>query len=80
MQRQLVTQKRTIRSYLAYLSLDVDVPAVVMEECGMAEPTRRYLITAYSDWETLDVEAQCPDDEHAIDKARRRPWYPPWAM
>jgi hypothetical protein len=34
-------------------------------------PTRRYFITAYSEWETLDVEAQCPDDDNAIDKARR---------
>lgn len=37
----------------------------------MSEPSRRYLITAYSEWETLDVEAECPDDEHAVDKARR---------
>ena len=37
----------------------------------MDAPTHRYLITAYSEWETLDVEAQCPSDENAIDKARR---------
>lgn len=34
-------------------------------------PNRRYFITAYSESETLDVEAQCPDDENAINKARR---------
>jgi len=33
--------------------------------------TRRYFITAYSEWETLDVEAQCSDDENAMDKALR---------
>jgi hypothetical protein len=32
---------------------------------------RRYTIKAYSEWETLDVETECPDDQHAIDKARR---------
>jgi hypothetical protein len=37
----------------------------------MAEISRRYTITAYTEWETLDVEAECPDDEHAVDKARR---------
>jgi hypothetical protein len=37
----------------------------------MSELVHRYTITAYSEWETLDVEADCPDDEHAIDKARR---------
>ena len=30
-----------------------------------------YLITAYTDRHVIDVEAQCRDDEHAIDKARR---------
>lgn len=33
--------------------------------------THRYLITAYSEWEVLDVEARCPDDEKAMEKARR---------
>ncbi|WP_150131176.1 hypothetical protein [Sphingobium yanoikuyae] len=33
--------------------------------------TRRYLITAYSEWEVLDVETQCPDDDNAMEKARR---------
>ena len=37
----------------------------------MNEPLRRYLITAYTEWETLDVEARCPDDERAVAKARR---------
>jgi hypothetical protein len=37
----------------------------------MTEPIRRYFITAYSEWETLDIEAQCSDDEHAINKAQR---------
>ena len=30
-----------------------------------------YRITAYSEWEVLDVEAQCRDDDHAAAKARR---------
>lgn len=42
-----------------------------MQNSQMDLPTRRYWITAYSEWETLDVEAQCPDDENAIDKALR---------
>lgn len=37
----------------------------------MESPTRRYAITAYSEWETLDVESECPDDQNAVDKARR---------
>ncbi|WP_144037909.1 hypothetical protein [Sphingopyxis sp. KK2] len=37
----------------------------------MDASTRRYVITAYSEWEALDVEAMCATDEQAIDKARR---------
>ena len=37
----------------------------------MDEETHLYLITAYSEWEVLDVEAQCHDDEQAVAKARR---------
>lgn len=37
----------------------------------MDAPTHRYLITAYSEWEILDVDAQCLNEENAIDKARR---------
>jgi hypothetical protein len=37
----------------------------------MEDQLRRYFITAYTEWETLDVEALCPEDERAIDKARR---------
>lgn len=33
--------------------------------------TSQYLITAYSEWETLEVEARCSNDEQATDKARR---------
>lgn len=32
---------------------------------------KRYVITAYSEFETLDVEALCSSDEQAKDKARR---------
>jgi hypothetical protein len=37
----------------------------------MVEELHPYLITAYSEWEVLDVEARCRDDEHAASKARR---------
>ena len=37
----------------------------------MTAPFHRYLITAYSEWETFDIQAECPDDERAVDKARR---------
>jgi hypothetical protein len=37
----------------------------------MKAPLLRYAITAYSEWETLDVETDCPDDGYAINKARR---------
>ena len=37
----------------------------------MDDELRRYSITAYTERETLDVEASCPDDERAVDKARR---------
>jgi hypothetical protein len=37
----------------------------------MTAVLRRYAIKAYSECETLDVETECPDDQHAIDKARR---------
>ena len=37
----------------------------------MTAPLHRYFITAYSEWETLNIEAECPDDEKAVDKARR---------
>ena len=37
----------------------------------MSENLQPYLITAYTEWEALEVEAACRDDRHAIDKARR---------
>lgn len=37
----------------------------------MDEALQPYRITAYSEWEVLDVEAKYRDDEHAISKARR---------
>ena len=37
----------------------------------MDEALHPYAITAYSEWEVLDVEALCRDDEHAMSKARR---------
>lgn len=37
----------------------------------MDENLNSYLITAYTEWEALEVEAACRDDSHAIDKARR---------
>lgn len=37
----------------------------------MERPLKLYLITAYSEWETLDIEARCSTDEQAMDKARR---------
>jgi hypothetical protein len=42
-----------------------------MRWSDMTDAPRRYLITAYSEWEALNVEAECPDDQRAIDKARR---------
>lgn len=37
----------------------------------MTEDVRPYRITAYTEWETLEVDAACADDQHAVDKARR---------
>lgn len=37
----------------------------------MDEVLHPYRITGYSEWEVLDVEALCRDDEHARSKARR---------
>ncbi len=37
----------------------------------MDETLHPYRITAYSEWEILNVEAQCRDDDHAAAKARR---------
>jgi hypothetical protein len=37
----------------------------------MEDQLQVYRITAYTEWETLEVDAKCPDDEHAKDKARR---------
>lgn len=37
----------------------------------MNDRLKPYLITAYSEWEALDVEAACFDDEHAKAKGRR---------
>jgi len=37
----------------------------------MNKDLRPYLITAYTEWDALEVEAACSDDQHAIDKARR---------
>lgn len=37
----------------------------------MDDHLRPYRITAYTEWDVLDIEAVCSDDEHAKDKARR---------
>lgn len=37
----------------------------------MDDELRQFRITAYTEWETLEVEAACRDDEHAVAKARR---------
>lgn len=37
----------------------------------MNEQHQTYRITAYTEWEVLDVEAACLGDEHAKEKARR---------
>ena len=37
----------------------------------MNDELKPYRITAYTEWEVLDVEAKCVGDEHAREKARR---------
>ena len=37
----------------------------------MDKELHQYRITSYIEWEALQVEASCRDDEHAIAKARR---------
>lgn len=52
-------------------SRPIAVVEVVRNVPAMDEDLHPYLITAYTEWETLEIEAACRDDQHAIDKARR---------